>query len=66
MEKDGICVAGSLIADRFYEVDSYPKEGFLSTVRSNAMHIGGSGNLIPDLAKLDKNLAVKVCEEASK
>ena len=31
MEKYGICVAGSLIADRFYEVDSYPKEGFLST-----------------------------------
>ena len=61
MEKDGICVAGSLIADRFYEVDSYPKEGFLSTIRSSAMHIGGSGNLILDLAKLDKNLAVKVC-----
>jgi len=61
MERKGICVAGSLIADRFYEVDSYPKEGFLSTVRSSAMHIGGSGNLILDLAKLDDSLAVKVC-----
>ena len=61
MERKGICVAGSLIADRYYEVDSYPKEGFLSTVRSSAMHVGGSGNLILDLAKLDEDLAVKVC-----
>ena len=50
MERKGICVAGSLIADRFYEVDNYPKEGFLSTVRNTAMHIGGTGNLILDLA----------------
>ena len=61
MERNGICIAGSLIADRFYEVDSYPDEGFLSMVRSATMHVGGSGNLILDLAKLDKNLAVKVC-----
>ena len=61
MDRKGICVAGSLIADRFYEVDSYPKEGFLSTVRSGNMHIGGSGNLILDLAKLDEKLPVKVC-----
>lgn len=61
MARNGICVAGSLIADRFYEVDSYPREGFLSTVRSSAMHIGGSGNLILDLAKLDDTLPVKVC-----
>ena len=61
MERRGICVAGSLIADHFYEVDSYPKEGFLSTIRSSSMHVGGSGNLILDLAKLDENLTVKVC-----
>ena len=60
MVRKGICVAGSLIADHFYAVDSYPKEGFLSVVRSNTMHIGGSGNLILDLAKLDKDLDVKV------
>ena len=60
MERKGICVAGSLIADHFYAIDSYPKEGFLSVVRSNTMHIGGSGNLILDLAKLDKDLDVKV------
>ena len=61
MMRKGICVAGSLIADRFYEMESYPKEGFLSKIKSGAVHIGGSGNLILDLAKLDKDLAVKVC-----
>ena len=61
MERRGICVAGSLIADRFYEMESYPKEGFLSKIKSGAVHIGGSGNLILDLAKLDRELAVKVC-----
>ena len=61
MKREGICVAGSLIADRFYEIDCFPAEGFLSTVRSSAIHVGGTGNLILDLAKLDEKLAVKVC-----
>lgn len=61
MERNGICVAGSLIADRFYGVESYPREGFLSTIRDSSMHIGGTGNLILDLAKLDPDLMVKVC-----
>ncbi|MBO7148994.1 MAG: carbohydrate kinase family protein [Clostridia bacterium] len=61
MERRGICIAGSLIADRYYEVDTYPKEGFLSTIRSSTFHIGGSGNIILDLAKLDPDLKVKVC-----
>ena len=61
MERKGICIAGSLIADRFYEMDSYPREGFLTTVRSGSVHIGGTGNLILDLAKLDEELPVKVC-----
>ena len=59
--KKGITVAGSLIADMFYELDTYPNEGFLSTVRGSSFNIGGSGNLIIDLAKLDKELTVKVC-----
>ena len=61
MARRGICVAGSLVADRFYDMDSYPKEGFLATVRSGATAIGGSGNLILDLAKVDGRLPVKVC-----
>lgn len=59
--KKGITVAGSLIADIFYEIDTYPKQGFLSTVRATDHNVGGSGNIILDLAKLDKDLAVKVC-----
>lgn len=61
MARRGICVAGSLVADRFYDMESYPKEGFLATVRRGATAIGGSGNLILDLAKVDATLPVKVC-----
>ncbi len=61
MGKKGITVAGSLIADVFYEVDTYPKEGFLTNVRDTSLNVGGTGNIILDLAKLDKNLTVKVC-----
>ncbi len=61
MKKTGITVAGSLIADVFYEVDTYPKESFLTNVRGTSLNVGGTGNIILDLAKLDKNLTVKVC-----
>ncbi|MBE5787186.1 MAG: carbohydrate kinase family protein [Clostridiales bacterium] len=66
MERKGICVAGSLIADRYFEVDTYPGEGLLSTVRSTETHIGGLGNLILDLARLDDGLPVKVCAVVGK
>ena len=66
MQREGICVAGSIIADCFYEVDTYPDEGFLSVVRSSAVHIGGSGNLILDLSKLDADLNVKICAVVGK
>lgn len=59
--KRGITVAGSLIADVYYEIDTYPNQGFLTNVRGSSMCLGGSGNLILDLAKLDKNLTVKAC-----
>lgn len=60
-EKKGITIAGSLIADVFYEIDTYPKEGYLIQVRSSSFNPGGSGNMILDLAKFDKDLTVKVC-----
>lgn len=60
MSKRGIIVAGSLIADVHYEIDTYPEQGNLSTVRSTTGAIGGSGNLILDLAKLDPELPVQV------
>ncbi len=60
-KRDGITVAGSLIADVYYEIDTYPQLGFLTNVRNSSFHIGGSGNLILDLAKLDSTLSVGVC-----
>lgn len=60
MQRKGIIVAGSLIADVFYKIDAYPKEGCLSTVRDIQSHVGGSGNLIQDLARLDIQLPVRV------
>lgn len=59
--KKGITVAGSLIGDVFYEIDTYPQQGFLTNVRGSSLNIGGSGNMILDLAKFDENLKVKVC-----
>ena len=64
--KKGITVAGSLIADVYYQIDTYPNQGFLTNVRGSRMHIGGSGNLILDLAKLNKDLTVKVCAVTGK
>ena len=59
-ERKGITVAGSLIADLFHDIDTYPKEGLLVSVRGQSQSIGGTGNIILDLAKLDANLPVKV------
>lgn len=56
----GITVAGSLIVDVYYLTDSYPDIGRLTYVREVTKGVGGSGNLILDLAKLDSGLSVKV------
>ena len=61
MLENGITVAGSLNADVFYEIDTYPSQGFLTNVHDISMNVGGTGNIILDLAKLDSNLTVKVC-----
>ena len=60
MEKRGITVAGSLLADLFYNVSSYPGEGLLTQAIGAGMSIGGTGNIILDLARLDPDLEVKV------
>ncbi len=59
-KRHGITVAGSLIADVFYKIDTYPKEGMLSSVRNVEGFLGGTGNMIPDLAKLDPEMTVTV------
>lgn len=60
MEKKGITVAGSLIVDVYYMTDTYPNIGRLTNVREVTKGVGGAGNLIQDLAKLDLELCVKV------
>ncbi len=56
----GIAVAGTLIADTFYKVDTYPKQGNLTNIRGTVSYIGGTGNMLIDLAKLDPSLPLKV------
>lgn len=60
MEKTGIAVAGSMVADLFYEIDTYPRQGLLTNIRSTHGAVGGTGNLIIDLARLDSTLPVRV------
>lgn len=60
MPKQGIVVAGSLIADMFHQIDNYPKEGFLTNVRRIEGQPGGTGNILQDLAKLDADLPLTV------
>lgn len=60
MEKTGIAVAGSLIADLYYEIDTYPQQGMLTNIRATHGAVGGTGNLIVDLARLDPKLPVRV------
>ncbi len=59
-EKQGIAVAGSLIADISYQIDTYPQQGLLTNIRGIKNNVGGSGNLILDLAKIDSDLPVRV------
>ena len=60
MNKKGITVAGSLVVDNYFLIETYPEQGKLVNIQSEKMDIGGSGNLILDLAKLDSSLKVKV------
>ena len=59
-EKQGITVAGSLIADTFYKIDTYPEAGMLTKARDPVSYVGGTGNLIQDLAKMDPELPIRV------
>ena len=60
MKRNGITVAGTLLLDVFYNVDTYPSEGMLAPAESIGTSIGGTGNIILDLAKLDDDLKVNV------
>ncbi|BAK47559.1 hypothetical protein CXIVA_15930 [Clostridium sp. SY8519] len=60
VNQKGIAVAGSLIADLVYTTDTYPSPGFLANILEQTWNVGGSGNMILDLAKMDPELPVKV------
>ncbi len=60
MENRGIVVAGGVIVDIYYGAKTYPKEGRLSNIDFVEQGVGGSGNLILDLAKMDNTLPVTV------
>lgn len=59
-ERKGITVAGSLIADCVYTTDTYPAPGFLANIQRINWNVGGSGNMILDLARMDPELPVRV------
>ena len=46
MNKEGITVAGNLIADVVYTIDVYPQKGNLTWMRNPVAHTGGINNLI--------------------
>lgn len=54
--KKGIVVAGPLILDQHYEVETYPKKGQLAVVSSSFEELGGTGNVLGSLSKIDPDL----------
>lgn len=60
MNKEGITVAGNLIADVVYTIYVYPQKGNLTWMRNPVAHTGGINNLIIDLARLDSKIPIKV------
>ncbi|MBE6703457.1 MAG: helix-turn-helix domain-containing protein [Ruminococcaceae bacterium] len=58
-ERQGITVAGSLVADRIKLISTYPKMNMLSTIYSVSNAVGGSvPNVSIDLARIDRKLKV--------
>ncbi len=58
-DRQGITVAGSLVADQIKMISAYPKMNMLSTIYSVSRGVGGNvPNVGIDLAKMDRNLRV--------
>ncbi len=67
---NAIHVVGPIIFDRHFFIHTYPQESNLASIINTKTSIGGAGNLIIDLAKLDNQLPIFVhsilgCDEAS-
>ncbi len=66
-----IYVVGPIILDMHYSIIKYPVESNLTTITDTSASIGGAGNLMIDLAKLDNSInivsnSVIGCDEAGK
>ncbi len=59
-EKNGITVAGSMVMDASYQINTYPKQGMLARITSLKYSVGGSCNVAIDLAKFDHDLPVRI------
>lgn len=58
--KNGIAVAGSLIVDQHFAIDNYPDKSNLTKIRGTDRTLGGTGNMICQLSKMDPDLPVRV------
>lgn len=60
MEREGIALAGTLIADIGYTIDVYPKKGNLAWLKDPVPRTGGLNNIAIDLARMDRTLPLKI------
>lgn len=62
MKRNGIVAAGNLICDRIRIIDTWPREGMLSTVLCEEKSTGGSScNVLVDLARLETDIPLYAC-----
>ena len=60
MNKKGIAIAGIIVVDVGFEIDGYPRKGNLSKISDQILSTGGASNISIDLARLDKELPIKI------
>ncbi len=60
MSGKGIAVAGSLVADTFHYIETYPDEGMQTHIVRTDYYVGGIGNNTIQLAHIDPTLPIKV------
>ncbi len=54
--KGGIVVAGPIILDHHFEIECFPQEGELATVLTHYDEMGGTGNVLGSIARLDSHV----------
>ncbi len=58
MREKGIAIAGSIIADVAYTIDTYPAKGNLTYAWDPKPHTGGTPNMMIDLSLMDPDLPI--------